>query len=728
VQVSLTSTTASYTEATVLSDPTNSSNLFAGANQTGGCGSTPHSVQAFKSSDAGISWPSNNPPPLLNLSDNAVDPTPAFDAAGTLFYSYIDQQCPSGGAPALVVSKSSDKGATWIAPGTAGNPQVVVTSSNQPDKPALVADTTSSTFQNRLYIAYAELLGQKQPLFVAYSSDHAATWTSVQVDGIGSDTGGSLAIGPTGGTLYVSWWDALNKVIGMATSTNGGFSYTRRNNASSTNLAAKYQPVHYPTNPIAANTSLAVDRSSGGASSHPGNIYVVWNDTDTDGLLHIFFARSTDSGQTWSPSRLRIDTGNTHDAWQPAAAVDQTSGVVSIAWYDRRDDSNNHFYRVYYTQSSDGGSTFSPPMAVSTGSSDPLADPSGTGDYMGITAANGVSHPLWVESHMPAGSALMQAWTAGVNESQPANSWLQQLPPSAPSARNQAGLAYHAASGTLVLFGGRDATSNPTGDTWTWNGTAWTQQSPPSSPTPRSAQTMAYDAAIGKVVLFGGQGVSHGNPVFLADTWTWDGATWTQLRTKTSPVGRREAVMTYDSARQVLVLFGGYTALSGQSYLNDTWTFDGTTWTQQHPTSSPSSRHLSMMAYDPANTNSVLFGGTDQFGTYLSDTWLWNGSSWSQQSPATVPAPREAGVFAYDTFVGRAVLFGGDNCFGCSPYVNNLNDTWYWTGTNWIQQSPQNSPSGRETAVMGYLVATRTLLIFGGSAAGVGLNNETWTY
>ena len=42
---------------------------------------------------------------------------------------------------------------------------------------------------------------------------------------------------------------------------------------------------------------------------------------------------------------------------------------------------------------------------------------------------------------------------------------------------------------------------------------------------------MAYDAADGTVVLFGGQGRSGS----LGDTWTWDGSAWTQAHPSTSP-------------------------------------------------------------------------------------------------------------------------------------------------------------------------------------------------
>lgn len=83
---------------------------------------------------------------------------------------------------------------------------------------------------------------------------------------------------------------------------------------------------------------------------------------------------------------------------------------------------------------------------------------------------------------------------------------------------------------------------------------AWQQQSPATSPSARDGAAMAYDAAHGQVVMFGGDD-SSGNP--LKETWTYDGVTWTHQFPATSPSARRDASMTYDAAHNQVVLFGG---------------------------------------------------------------------------------------------------------------------------------------------------------------------------
>lgn len=71
-------------------------------------------------------------------------------------------------------------------------------------------------------------------------------------------------------------------------------------------------------------------------------------------------------------------------------------------------------------------------------------------------------------------------------------------------------------------------------------------------------------------------------------TWEFDGSDWiTVTVTPTLPAVYGMA-MTYDTDRELVVLFGGSNA--DDMALAETWEYDGITWTQALPTSSPPAR------------------------------------------------------------------------------------------------------------------------------------------
>jgi hypothetical protein len=297
--------------------------------------------------------------------------------------------------------------------------------------------------------------------------------------------------------------------------------------------------------------------------------------------------------------------------------------------------------------------------------------------------------------------------------------WTQQTPAAHPPALIGASMAYDAATGTMVLFGGVPHLKSALAETWTWDGTTWTRQHPAGHPSARFAASMAYDAATGTVVLFGGN-AGPGNATPLADTWTWDGTTWTRQHPAVHPSARYYAAMAYDDATSTAVLFGGSNGTtSSLGDLKDTWTWDGTTWTQQAPAVHPATRAHAAMAYDAATGTAVLFGGD-----ISNDTWTWDGTTWTKQHPATSPPSRINASMAYDATTGTLVLFGGDS-------NNMLADTWTWGGTTWTQQAPATSPPARDEAAMAYDAATGTVVLFGGNGASQGNMKgiaDTWTW
>jgi hypothetical protein len=347
-----------------------------------------------------------------------------------------------------------------------------------------------------------------------------------------------------------------------------------------------------------------------------------------------------------------------------------------------------------------------------------------------MRAAQGLLAFLVVGASAIATSAVVASATSAASPS--SLPWVQQSPGTSPPLRSYASMAYDQATGQMVLFGGMggdlgdDGLSPILGDTWTYDGTTWTQQSPTTNPPVRYEASMTYDAAIGQIVLFGGYSDNRGHTA--GETWTYDGTTWTQQFPATSPPARAGASMAYNSSTSQVVLFGGYNSEGmGDTLglLNDTWTYDGTTWTQQSPATSPTTRDGASMAYDSSTDQMVLFGGDHDNKTYLNETWTYDGTTWTQQSPDTSPGIQQFGAMGYNPVSNQVVLMSDDS----GPF----GDTWTYDGADWTLESPTNSPpngfsggvdgSSVDGSSMDYDSATNQMVLFGGYTW-----DATWLY
>lgn len=90
---------------------------------------------------------------------------------------------------------------------------------------------------------------------------------------------------------------------------------------------------------------------------------------------------------------------------------------------------------------------------------------------------------------------------------------------------------------------------------------------------------MAYDAGSKRTVLFAGFSGGFEDGTYLGDTWTFDGKTWTKWEPGPAPPARGgKSGMAYDTVRKTLMLFGGGTP---QRALNDLWQFNNG-WSQKN--------------------------------------------------------------------------------------------------------------------------------------------------
>ncbi len=279
--------------------------------------------------------------------------------------------------------------------------------------------------------------------------------------------------------------------------------------------------------------------------------------------------------------------------------------------------------------------------------------------------------------------------------------------------RTDARMVHDPARDVLLLTGGWNGTQD-LDQTWTFDGSAWTQLQPAHSPGTHSSHGLAWDAARGQAVLFGGWDAGGLRP---AETWEWDGQDWRQRRPAQSPPARASAAMAYDPLRQRVVLFGG-TCGNGCA-LGDTWEWDGNDWRLvPTPGPGPVARYSAAFAWDAARGQLLLFGGRT-LSARVADTWAYDHGGWRQLAPAHAPSPRSAAGLAADTSRGRLVLFGGyDGSY--------RNDTWEWDGSDWLLRQPVGSPPApRAFAVMAYDAARATTWLVGG-AAGPTMQRDAW--
>ncbi|MGI0132335.1 MAG: Kelch repeat-containing protein [Thermoplasmata archaeon] len=319
--------------------------------------------------------------------------------------------------------------------------------------------------------------------------------------------------------------------------------------------------------------------------------------------------------------------------------------------------------------------------------------------------------------------------SAGETWTYHAGRWMLLNLTSSPPSRYGASMTNDSSDGYLLLFGGSNGScvtkslGYQCNDTWTFSNGTWNQLHPVASPSNRSDAGLAYDAKDGYVVLFGGSTQFTA----LSDTWTFHAGNWTEIYPATSPPVPYPDGFAYDPADGVVVYTNtlNYTIAGVEM----TWTFSAGNWTNVNPTSGPVSRLGPAEAFDGADGYLLLFGGLGY--SYFADTWSFVGGNWSNRTPLT-PSPRWDAAIAYDAADAKVLLFGGDGCSpvggGCTLSAGTfLNDTWAFSGREWTQLFPTVSPPARSRAGLVYDAADGTILLFGGVGA-LGPLNDTWTF
>jgi hypothetical protein len=141
---------------------------------------------------------------------------------------------------------------------------------------------------------------------------------------------------------------------------------------------------------------VAVDRS---ASFTSGNVYVLCSvdrDSNAD-PLDVMFSRSTNGGSTWSPPiRINDDPGTSAWQWFGTMSV-APSGRIDVVWLDTRDNPGSVHSALYYSFSTNGGLTWSANERLSESFDPHVGWPQQQkmGDYFHMVSTDDEFHLAW---------------------------------------------------------------------------------------------------------------------------------------------------------------------------------------------------------------------------------------------------------------------------------------------------------------------------------------------
>lgn len=230
-----------------------------------------------------------------------------------------------------------------------------------------------------------------------------------------------------------------------------------------------------------------------------------------------------------------------------------------------------------------------------------------------------------------------------------------------PAGRILHAMAYDEKRGTVVLYGGQNASGN-LADLWEWDGTSWHRLCPVCNPAARFSHRMIYDANQEKIVLYGGQDGKVG----LAEAWTWDGTSWTYFQFRESSPATYNAPLIYDTAGQRAISF------MGRDW-GGTWVWQSDLWQKPKFRVQPPGRDEATLVYDPVRDATILFGGTNEDQYLYNDTWMLHQDTWTRLDTPGFPPQRSKAVAFYDPIRDSMILYGGE------MYGSIYGDMWELT-------------------------------------------------
>ncbi len=309
------------------------------------------------------------------------DPVLDNDIDGNFYYNSLtndpDFYCK--------VFKSSNGGAAWDGG----------TDAHGGDKQWMTIDKTNGSGLGHIYAFWTSDFSVCTPGFFTRSTDNGVSFEDCII--IPDDPfWGTLAVGP-GGELYIGAASGFDFLVAKSTNAQNSASIVTWDMATVVNLDGSISYGGEP-NPggLLGQTLIAVDTSNG---PYNGNVYLLCS-VDRNSVsdpADVMFTRSTNGGTSWSsPTKINDDAGTSAYQWFGTMSV-APNGRIDVVWLDTRDNPEGDISALYYSNSKDGGVSWSTNERLSEYFNSHLGWPNQNkmGDYFDMISDSNGAYLAW---------------------------------------------------------------------------------------------------------------------------------------------------------------------------------------------------------------------------------------------------------------------------------------------------------------------------------------------
>ena len=405
-------------ESSLVINPNNPSQIVAASKKFNNIHTYDFTLATQYSTDGGQSWQDSPAFALPTGATVMTDPTMAWDDAGNVFMvGLVGNNPPAWSTIGIAIYKSTDGGQTWSAP-------KLIHQSPSDDKQWAAGDTNpGSPHHGNVYAVWDDYDSNHGPsnptgrmIDFARTKDHGTNWIG---PGTGSSPAGGLAISDgcyfpeinvgDDGTVYVA--AIAGSDIHLHVSADGGDTFTAKPHPA-TGISPLGPGLAHPgsVEPLGVfpggNFRVITDPT---ACAFGSTVIVAWADF-REGVSRIYFARSTDGGNTWATGAsgeklLTASIPANFQHFHPQIVAD-ANGVIGCTFYEFGPKPSTYKIDVLMTQSFDGGATFNH-LTVTDQPWDPTVDAPWAhgdssvtfiGDYFGLDAGANGFLPLWTDT------------------------------------------------------------------------------------------------------------------------------------------------------------------------------------------------------------------------------------------------------------------------------------------------------------------------------------------